>query len=50
MKKEERECDRCGEVRECEQTKLGLWFCSYECMQDYYGGIPEEEDFLSAKI
>ena len=49
MKIEIRECEGCGEIKECEETWGGYWLCSYECLQILYcDDIPEAEDFVSA--
>lgn len=46
-------CEFCGKIIEDNKetrTKQDHLFCSYECLQGFYGDeIPENEDFLSAK-
>ena len=50
MKTETKECENCGKEKECEETKQGHWFCSYECLENFYGDeVLGNEDFKSAK-
>lgn len=44
-------CDFCGaDLRglayEETHTREGCNFCNYECMENYYGEIPESEEFI----
>ena len=43
-------CDMCDNDSDyMETTKKGKKFCSYECLQAFYGDeVPEDEDFISA--
>ena len=48
METEIRECEFCGELHDCEKTRLGHYFCCYGCLESYYGDdVPEDEDFIS---
>ena len=41
-------CEFCEQEYACEETRLGHWFCCYECLEGFYcDEIPEEEDFKS---
>lgn len=35
-----------GMAHEETETKEGHAFCSYACMEDFYGVVPEGEDFV----
>ena len=50
MNTEIKRCEHCENETECEETKLGHWFCSYECFEAFYHDeVLENEDFKSAK-
>ena len=46
MKTEIKKCEHCGKETECEETRRGIWVCSYACLEGFYADeIPEDEDF-----